>query len=83
MGCHKLTKEEQKAKYNPNYYEPPYAKGESPLVNAVLVEMVRCINDHKDLTSIDELLRFVPRSNLIQFLPEERWKYYLKKGEKL
>jgi hypothetical protein len=29
-----------------------------------------------DVTSLDELLNFVPRENLIGFLPEEEWEKY-------
>jgi len=59
-------------------YEPSYAEGESKLVNAVINEMKYQIEDG-DWTAIDELLRFVPRENLINFLPEEKWKRFGRK----
>jgi hypothetical protein len=31
---------------------------------------------HGDYTVLDELLRFIPSKNLIQALPEEKWKNY-------
>jgi len=45
------------------------------LLDAVCDEMKKQIDDG-DWTAIDELLRFVPRENLINFLPEEDWKNY-------
>jgi hypothetical protein len=29
-----------------------------------------------DLTAIDELLKFIPKENLISFLPEEEWERF-------
>lgn len=43
------------------------------LIDAVIEEMKKQI-DVGDWTAIDELLRFVPRENLVNFLPEEDWK---------
>ena len=40
------------------------------LVDSVIEKMIEDINDG-DLTAIDELLRFVPKENLIGYLPEE------------
>lgn len=42
------------------------------LIDAVILEMREQI-ELGDWTSIDELLRFVPYENLVQFLPEEDW----------
>jgi hypothetical protein len=52
-----------------------YATGESPLVDAVMEEMKKQI-EVGDWTAIDELLRYVPIKNLINFLPEEDWNKY-------
>ena len=68
--------------WNYTTHEPPCAESESPLVNAVLAEIYKC--DYLgDYSAIDELLRFVHRKYLIQFLPEDRWKHYIRKGEKI
>lgn len=53
------------------------------LIDAVLEQIKENIAEG-DLTAIEELLRFVPLQNLIQFLPEEVWKnYYLMTFEDL
>jgi hypothetical protein len=57
-----------------NEYEIPAAGGESLLVNAVIEvmkEQVCASESGADWTAIDELLRFVPRHILINYLPEE------------
>ena len=56
-------------------FEKPCAEGESKLVNEVMAQMENQIHIG-DWTAIDELLRFVPRENLIHFLPEKMWKKY-------
>lgn len=45
------------------------------LVEAVLDDMKKQI-ELEDWTAIDELIRFVPRQNLIWFLGEEKWEKY-------
>ena len=45
------------------------------LIDAVIEQIKTNLND-KDETAIDELLRFVPKENLIGFLPEEDWPKY-------
>ena len=47
----------------------------SSLINRVIVEIQRDFA-MGDLTSLDELLSFVPRENLIGYLPEEEWEQY-------
>jgi len=47
----------------------------SKLIDRVLVEIQRDFA-MGDLTSLDELLTFVPRENLIGYLPEEEWEKY-------
>lgn len=64
-----------------NKYEPPYAGDTSPLVDAVLDEMGDAFATG-ELEAVDELLRFIPRLNLIQFLPEEQWQKFMTKEEK-
>lgn len=45
------------------------------LINRVIVEIQRDFA-MGDLTSLDELLSFVPRENLIGYLPEDEWERY-------
>ena len=47
----------------------------SLLINRVL-EQVKADLSMGDLTSLDELLSFVPRENLIGYLPEDEWERY-------
>ena len=47
----------------------------SLLINRVL-EQVKADLSIGDLTALDELLTFVPRENLIAYLPEEEWERY-------
>ena len=68
--------------WNYKTHEKPLAEGRSTLVDNVLGEIYNCYY-MGDWSAVDELLRFVPRSNLIQFLPERKWKKFLRKGEKL
>jgi len=42
------------------------------LIDTVLEHIVCHVNDG-DLTAVEELLKYVPRENLIAFLPEELW----------
>lgn len=68
-----------------NEYEKPYAEGESQLVNEVIELMkdqVCSAEAGADWTAIDELLRFVPRHNLINFLPDEAQEKYKTGAEK-
>lgn len=58
-----------------NKYEPSSAEAISPLVDAVIEHMKKQII-LGDWTAIDELLRFVPRKNLIGFLDEEEGSQY-------
>ena len=56
-------------------YEPAFADARSILVSNVILEIEKCLRQ-EDYEAIDELLRFVPRENLINFLPEGEWKKY-------
>ena len=47
----------------------------SKLIDRVIVEIQRDFA-MGDLTALDELLSFVPRENLIGYLPEEEWEEY-------
>jgi len=47
----------------------------SKLIDRVLVEIQRDFA-MGDLTALDELLTFVPRENLLAYLPEEEWEQY-------
>lgn len=63
-------------------YEPTMSmQYESPLVSAVIEEMKRAF-ESGDVEAVDELLRFCPRINLIQYaIPEEEWEKWLTKEE--
>ena len=54
---------------------------ESPLINAV-VEQIKKDLQEQDETALYELLSFIPAINLIQFLPEEKWKEFHPHKEK-
>ena len=45
------------------------------LIDRVLVEIQRDLA-MGDLTSLAELLTFIPRENLIGYLPEEEWERF-------
>jgi hypothetical protein len=45
------------------------------LIDRVIVEIQRDLT-MGDLTSLDELLTFVPKENLIGYLPEEEWERF-------
>ena len=45
------------------------------LINAVIKQILEDVN-YSDMTAIHELLSFIPKENLIQFLPEEEWSKY-------
>ena len=45
------------------------------LIERVIVEIQRDLA-MDDLTSLEELLSFVPKENLIGYLPEEEWERY-------
>ncbi len=47
----------------------------SSLIDRVIVEIQRDFA-MGDLTALDELLTFVPKENLIAYLPEEEWSKY-------
>ena len=47
----------------------------SKLIERVL-EQIKSDLSMGDLTAIEELLSFVPRENLIGYLPEEEWEQY-------
>jgi len=47
----------------------------SKLINRVL-EQIKADVSIGDVTAIEELLSFVPRENLIGYLPEEEWEQY-------
>lgn len=47
----------------------------STLIDRVIEEIKGDINCG-DLTALDELLTFIPRENLLSYLPEEEWEKY-------
>ena len=47
----------------------------SLLINRVL-EQIKADLSMGDLTALDELLTFVPKENLIGYLPEEEWERF-------
>lgn len=47
----------------------------SSLIDRVIVEIQKDFA-MGDLTALDELLTFVPKENLIAYLPEEEWEKY-------
>ena len=47
----------------------------SSLINRVIVEIQRDFA-MGDLTALDELLSYIPKENLIGYLPEEEWEQY-------
>jgi len=54
---------------------------ESPLVTRVL-EHIKNAFEMGDIEAVDELLRFCPRVNLIQYLPEEEWEKWMTDEER-
>ena len=42
------------------------------LIDAVLEQILKDIEDG-DTTAVWELLSFIPKDNLLQFLPEDQW----------
>jgi len=62
-------------------YEPSMNdQYESPLVSRVIEKMKEAF-EYGDVEAVDELLRFCPRVNLIQYLPEEEWENWMTKEE--
>lgn len=47
----------------------------SKLIDRVIEEIKMDINSG-DVTALDELLTFIPKENLIGYLPEEEWEQY-------
>ena len=45
------------------------------LINAVIEDLKKSF-EYGDYTVLDELLHFIPKENLIQALPEEKWEKY-------
>lgn len=74
-GLFYFAEHDQFAHYLEGEYEPSVGESTSVLVDAVIEEAKKQI-EKKDLTSLDELLRFIPKENLIQFLPEGEWGKY-------
>jgi len=54
---------------------------ESPLVTRVVEEIKEAVRN-SDVEAVDELLRFCPRINLIQYLPEDEWEKWMTQKEK-
>ena len=52
---------------------------DSPLIDAVINQIDEDLANG-DKTAICELLSFIPKENLIQFLPEEHWDKFEKDG---
>ncbi len=73
-GVFSFSEQDQFAHYL-GEYEQSVAEGPSVLVDAVIEEIKKQI-ENKDLTSLDDLLRFIPKETLIQFLPEDEWNKY-------
>lgn len=42
------------------------------LIDAVIEQILKDVEDG-DTTAVWELLSFIPKDNLLQFLPEEEW----------
>jgi len=63
-------------KYEPSMNE----QYESPLVSRV-IEQMRSAFEIGDVEAVDELLRFCPRVNLIQYIDEEEWGKWATKKE--
>ena len=63
-----------------NTHEPPYTGEASPLIDRVLKQMDDDFADG-DIEAVDELLRFIPRLNLIQYLGEDEWERWATKAE--
>jgi hypothetical protein len=47
----------------------------SELIERV-VEEIKLSIQNQDVEALEELLSFVPRENLVWFLPEEEWEIY-------
>jgi len=45
------------------------------LIDAVIEQILKDVEDG-DTTAVWELLSFIPKDNLLQFLPEEQWDNY-------
>jgi len=61
----------------PVSYEPSMSdQYDSDLVTEVVKEMKDAF-EYGDLEAVDELLRFIPRTNLVQYLPEEEWEKWM------
>jgi hypothetical protein len=41
-----------------------------------VIEHIKLDLSNGDCTALDELLNFLPNTNLVQFLPEENWSKY-------
>ena len=92
MKKHKLiievTEEECGCFINPAWivrpvsYEPMMNdEYDTPLINAVM-EQVKDSVISGDVESLDEVLRYIPRNNLVQYaIPEEEWEKWLNDEE--
>lgn len=58
-----------------NEYLQPYQDKHDQLVDEV-IEQIKADANAGDVTVLDELLRMIRTTNLIQALPEERWSEY-------
>jgi hypothetical protein len=70
-----ITYKDDRAKTDPLAQELIREVMEEELYNRVLEEIKAGI-EIGDVDAIDELLTFVPKTNLIQFLAEEEWKRF-------
>ena len=64
---------------NPTH-EPPLSEGASKLCERVIEVIKECL-DEGYTEALDELLRFTPRINLIQYLDEEEWENWMTEEE--
>ena len=65
----------------PLSYEPMMNEQyNSPFIDAIVEQINFDLNDgYKE--AFDELLRFIPRTNLVQYLPEEEWEKWMTEEE--
>lgn len=66
----------------PVSYEPMMNKEYStPFIDAVMEQVKKSVQSG-DVESLDEVLRFIPRTNLVQYgIPEEDWEKWMTEEE--
>jgi hypothetical protein len=72
---------EEYSQYPQPVFEPLLSEEhDSPLAETVVQEIKDCLNQGY-VDGLDELLRFVPRIHLIQYLDEEQWEKFATEEE--